>query len=200
MAEEGTTPPSAPDTPTFTPFPKLPPELQLKIWKHAVPSSRVMQIHCIYPASTGSPNLSKAERCDAEATTPGNEVEFGTDALPSGLLSACKQSRKIILEIHDGCIESGGRKIRFDKENDVIFLHTTSECCDRDLPGMWSRPETIPNYREIFADVRHLAVCSYAFNKIESDSLHSWNPTVSPATLDYRWFLDSDLFKLSLWF
>jgi hypothetical protein len=44
-AKEETPPQSAFDT--FTPFPNLPPELRLEIWKHAVPYPRVMQIHCI---------------------------------------------------------------------------------------------------------------------------------------------------------
>jgi hypothetical protein len=137
-----------------------------------------MQIHCIYPASTRSPSLSKEERCDAEAMTPSREVKFGTDTISSGLLRACKQSRQVALKIHNGCIESGDRKIRFDKENDVIFLHTVSDCCERGLPGIRSRPETIPDHGKIFADVQHLAMCAHALNQTRNDNLHSSNGTI----------------------
>jgi hypothetical protein len=44
---------------TFTLFPKLPTELQLKIWKYALPIPGIMQVYCIYPASTRSPELLK---------------------------------------------------------------------------------------------------------------------------------------------
>jgi hypothetical protein len=104
--------------------------------------------------------------------TPGNEVEFGTDTVPTGLLRACKQSRKVMLKIHNGCIESGGRKIRFDKEKDIIFFHTTSYCCERGLPGMRSKPETLPDHSKIFADVQHLAICAYTLDKTRNDKLH----------------------------
>jgi len=156
----------------FTLFPKLPADLQLKIWKHAVPDPRVMQVHSIYPISTRSPSFFQQQRCDAEAATPGHDVQFGTDIIPSGLLRACKQSRSVILKIHNGCIESGHRKVRFDKENDVIFLNTISQCCERGLPGLHSRPETLPDYRKIFVGVHHLALSGYALTTMLNDRLH----------------------------
>lgn len=171
MAEETAPLPKALDA--FTLFPKLPTELQLKIWKHAGPNPRIMQVHCIYPASTKWPCISLQQRCDAEATTPGDEVGFGTDTIPSGLLRACKQSRDVILKIPNRCIESGGRKIRFDKENDIIFLHTISQCCNRSVPGLPSRPDALPDYRKIFTDVQQLAMCGSGINNYLDDKLHS---------------------------
>jgi hypothetical protein len=133
--------------------------------------SQIMQIHCIYP--TPAPGLSQEHRCDAEATTPSNQIEFGTHAKASGLLRACHQSRQIVLKVFDGCIESGHRKIRFNMAHDVILLHTTKACCDRGLPGIYSRPETLPNYRQIFNDVQQPALCDYTLAAFAKEQLHS---------------------------
>ncbi|KAE9380069.1 hypothetical protein N431DRAFT_552310 [Stipitochalara longipes BDJ] len=157
----------------FTLFPNLPLELQLNIWKHAISAPGIMQVRCIYPASIKSSGLSQEQRCDAEAMTLARKVEFGTDTKPSGLLIACRLSRQVVLTVLNGCIESGRRKIRFDRDHDIILLHTTSPCCERGLPGIFSRPETIPDYQRIFKDVQYLALSDHALMKASVPTLHS---------------------------
>jgi hypothetical protein len=35
---------------------------------------------------------------------PGHEVKFDTDTKASGSLEACQQSRRVVLNVIDGCI------------------------------------------------------------------------------------------------
>lgn len=80
--------PSLGVNPGFAPFLRLPLECRLMIWKHAAPSPQIIQIHCIYPARAA--NISRDHKCDIDAMTRGDQVEFGTDTVASGLLRDAK--------------------------------------------------------------------------------------------------------------
>jgi hypothetical protein len=110
-------------------------------------------------------------RCRSNYSWPPSRIWHSYDSIKS--VNGVHRVADVILKTHNGCIETGSRKIRFDKKNDIIFLHTTSPCCDRSLPGLRSRPETLPDHGKIFANVRYLALGTSAITKIQNDQLHS---------------------------
>lgn len=158
---------------TFTLFPKLPAELQIKIWKHAIPAPRLVRV--------------KAE--GGIGTIP---IRLSTNTpAPDGLLRACKTSRETIQKVYTTCLESGERKIRMDGDNDVLVLFSTGSPGDRALIGHyeplpWLAERTIlPSQVNMFSGVKSLATPNYAMNGYSNNK--------------ERWFL-SQFQSLELYF
>jgi hypothetical protein len=113
------------------------------------------QIHTIYPfyrnAELSEPT--DEQLCDMEVLTPGRELQFVTTTPASSLLRACKTSREVILKTHSGCIESAHRKIRFNKDHDVILMYTPEKCC-------WAFPGIYPFQKRFPTFARSLRMCN----------------------------------------
>jgi hypothetical protein len=98
---------------TFHPFPRLPVELQIKIWKKLIPKTpRIIKIR-LHPRTSWS----------------DSSPFFSTDTKASPLLRACKISRDEVLMVYNVCLESSGckRKIRFDGVNDIMMFSNDEE-------------------------------------------------------------------------
>jgi hypothetical protein len=90
-------------------------------------------------------------------------LDFSTDTKPCGVLGACKASRVKILSVYRSVIESkGGKKIRFDGENDIILLHGAEHLAiEKRLlgcPGTRERssPAKFRDYTRVFTGVKTL--------------------------------------------
>ncbi|PMD27885.1 hypothetical protein NA56DRAFT_721717 [Hyaloscypha hepaticicola] len=130
--------------PTFTNFAKLALEMQMKIWKHAIPAPRLVRVH-----------VRKGDN---------DEIRFTTNASVPALLSACHTSRKIILEVYSTCLESGERKIRIDGENDVLVLFRLGGCSG--LPDFLPWTQSMKMREDIqcmFSGAIKLAMVVYTF-------------------------------------
>ncbi|KAE9380075.1 hypothetical protein N431DRAFT_123552 [Stipitochalara longipes BDJ] len=135
----------------FTVFSKLPPELQIKIWKHAIPPPRLVRVNVRLAFSTH---------------------RFKTNTPVPGVLVACKNSRETILRVYTTCLVSGEKTIRLDGANDVLVLFSSSygSCpiyprynrYERDtlyhkLP--WLRDESMDQrYLTMFSGIKNLAM------------------------------------------
>jgi hypothetical protein len=134
--------------PTFTNFAKLPLEMQMKIWKHAIPAPRLVRVH-----------VRKGD---------DDDIRFTTNTSVPALLSACHTSRKIILEVYSTCLESGERKIRMDGENDVFVLFRLVGCSG--LPDFLPWIQSMKMREDIqcmFSGVTKLAMVVYTFSVTE---------------------------------
>lgn len=93
----------------FTIFPDLPPEIQLMCWKFAVP--------------TGARRIKISLReNDGEDE---DDVQLGANVRPSGLLSACINSRKAMKDAYTSVIKMsilGAGKLYFNADEDIILL------------------------------------------------------------------------------
>jgi hypothetical protein len=98
---------SVPSTspPIFTLFPKLSPELKAMIWEAAAIPAGPLVMKCL------------------PTFLPGGGLVWSTDAIPSGLLRACKASREVISKRSDVCLESTGlqRKICFNGSETTLL-------------------------------------------------------------------------------
>jgi hypothetical protein len=57
------------------------------------------------------------------------DLEFSTDTKACGLFGDCTASREIILGVYQSVVDSkGGKKIRFEGDNDTILLCTGKSC------------------------------------------------------------------------
>ncbi|PMD60849.1 uncharacterized protein K444DRAFT_381764 [Hyaloscypha bicolor E] len=112
---ETTMPPANKALTEFTLFPKLPVELQIKIWKYAIPPPRLVRVNVRrrFPFSLGL-------------------VCFSTNTPVPGLLGACKTSRETILKVYTTCIKSRNRMIRMDGDKDVLVLFSSSDSFSRE--------------------------------------------------------------------
>jgi len=92
---------------TFPRFPDLPAEIQLNIWKSALPEPQIIPITLHHNADSGQ-----------------NEIQFTTKHKPSGLLRACVDSRAVILKVFNVAIKSDDseRLIRLDGRRDIVIL------------------------------------------------------------------------------
>ena len=136
--------------PKFTNFAKLPLELQMKIWKHAIPAPRLVRIN--------------VQEDDDDV------IRYTTNTSVPALLSACHISRKIILEVYSTCFESGERKIRMDGENDVLVLFSQdgrSELADLYDYLPWIKGTKMgKDIQSTFSGVTKLAMVYYTFNNV----------------------------------
>jgi len=80
---------ASPSYDTFHRFPDLSAEIQLKIWKSALPEPQIIPITIHHNADSGQ-----------------NEIQFTTKHQPSGLLRACIDSRAAILKVFNVTIKS----------------------------------------------------------------------------------------------
>ncbi|KAE9380074.1 hypothetical protein N431DRAFT_309705, partial [Stipitochalara longipes BDJ] len=117
--------PDADSANKFTVFPKLPAELQLKMWKYAIPGPRIIKLKTHVPDWLMEERESYPDDYDwaADQAAAVRDLEFSTDTKPCGLFGACSASRKVILRVYQSVVVSkGGKKIRFDGDNDSILL------------------------------------------------------------------------------
>ena len=97
-----------------------------------------------------------------------HHIQFSTNISVPSLLSACRTSRETILNTYTTCLESGGRKIRMDGENDTLVLFSTSPA---DIfysgyfdykPLPWQVKQTMhPVLAAMFSSIKSLATPYY---------------------------------------
>jgi hypothetical protein len=83
----------------FTLFPNFPMELQIKIWKQAIPPPHLVRVNV---------------QGDID------HIRLSTNTSVPALLRASKTSRDTILRVYKTSLESGDRKIRTDGNNDIL--------------------------------------------------------------------------------
>lgn len=87
---------------------------------------------------------------------------LSTDTTNPGLIFAdfaCHNSRSVALKHYTGALElPGSKKLLFHSTNDTIFIFHATPHHLYILPGIVGQPTTHPNYSQIFADVKRLAV------------------------------------------
>jgi hypothetical protein len=111
----------------FTLFPRVAAELQVEIWKYAIPGPRVINLKTHVPDWLMDEPETYPDDYDwaADQIAAVQALEFSTDTKPCNLLGACVTSREVILGVYQSVVASrGGSKIRFDGANDTILLHT----------------------------------------------------------------------------
>jgi hypothetical protein len=144
----------------FTLFPKLPIELRLQIFKHAIPKpnnkdeKRVVRV---------TPSLSQIPKSDDTRVafqihkTSGYGIRTSPEIFDIGLLGACMESRDVYLEAFQGCaylLTIGGGLVRYD-ENTFIYIEK--------LWNVWGINNTTDHMREAasncFKNIIKLASC-----------------------------------------
>jgi hypothetical protein len=135
----------------FTIFPKLPPEVQIKIWKNTIPASRLIRV---------------------KVQENADNIQFSTNISVPVLLSVCHTSRETILKVYSACLESGDRMIRFDGDNDILVLFSIPKNARPpstfvfygQLP--WFRIDKMTcDLQRVFSGVKNLALVYYRFAK-----------------------------------
>lgn len=142
-------------------FPKLPAELQLRIWKNAIPGPRVIKLKTHVPEWLMNEPNSWPEDYDSAADNSAaiGALDCSTDTKPCELLGACKVSRAEILRVYRSVIESkSGKKIRFDGDNDTILFHAAKPLGHARI-NYGGSLSTLRNYTSLFAGVKTLAWC-----------------------------------------
>jgi hypothetical protein len=94
---------------TFTLFSDLPTELQIKIWRHALPGPRIIQLHYL------------------------NGTFSFHGACPPPLLHTCRISREVALSIFEPAFTRDGQRvpIYIDLAHDTLYLAADLEMCER---------------------------------------------------------------------
>jgi len=156
----------------FTNFLKLPAELQQMIWKHAIPGPRIIKLKTHVPDWLTVQHDSYPDDYDwsADQAAALRDLEFSTDTKPCGLLGACSASRKIILRVYQSVVESkGGKKIRFDGENDVILLCTggNRRMNQSPLGAMGNAVPAQRDYSSVFSGIKRLMLLERQFEACE---------------------------------
>ena len=114
-------------------FSKLPTELQLKVWKFALPAPRIVQLRLVAnPKEQTQYPLSKQRQSSSDTPdkVPSQKRQshyyIQADINLSPLLATCKRSRQIMLEHYNHCVESKGDwKLYIDAEEDWVILNDT---------------------------------------------------------------------------
>jgi 2EXR family len=160
---------------SFTLFsdPRFPAEMRRKVWEMAIPPPRLVKIKVTTRGIVFDPNYDAATWYPKpKMKKTRNGLILSTHSEPPILLSVNAESREAVLEVYKGEIESrGGRKIRFDAENDIILLENR---CNMGLhdpikellpqPLYVNQPmiprnlESCPAYHKMFASIKNLAV------------------------------------------
>ncbi|OAA53395.1 hypothetical protein ISF_08748 [Cordyceps fumosorosea ARSEF 2679] len=104
---------------TFSLFPKLPAELRLRIWKHSLPGTRIVPVHCgadelVVDSSVG---LVAAIGCTTTIPNPTN-------------LNICTESRAEAIKSYRRCFGFVGQPghIYFDPSRDVLYFGPRQGC------------------------------------------------------------------------
>jgi hypothetical protein len=84
--------------PMFTPFPNLPTELQIKIWRCALPSPRIIQLYYLHGAFSFH------------------------GARPPPVLHTCRTSREVALTVFEPAFARNAKPIYFDFAHDTLHL------------------------------------------------------------------------------
>ncbi|KAN0117053.1 hypothetical protein V8E51_003030 [Hyaloscypha variabilis] len=122
--EGGTAAPSA--LMKFTLFPKLPTEIRLKIFRHALPSTTMVQVTKKVRADddAGRVNLPKTNSWFIFRLLEHRHNSYVSDV---SLLSASTESRGIYLKHFNGSLKTAkGGLIRFSKE-DIVYIRNLNE-------------------------------------------------------------------------
>jgi hypothetical protein len=91
--------------PTFTLFPNLPIELQIKIWKYALPGPRIIQLHYLNGAFSF----------------------YGARHPP--VLLTCRTSREVALTVYKRAFPHNDKSIYIDFAYDTLHLATSPRMC-----------------------------------------------------------------------
>jgi hypothetical protein len=119
--------PGAKHVDKFTLFPRVAAELQVEIWKYAIPGPRVINLKTHVPDWLVDEPEAYPDDYDwaVDQVAAVQALGFSMDTKPCSLLGACVTSREVILGVYQSVVASrGGSKIRFDGANDTILLHT----------------------------------------------------------------------------
>ncbi|KAE9380070.1 hypothetical protein N431DRAFT_459040 [Stipitochalara longipes BDJ] len=162
---------------TFTVFPKLPMELQLKIWKKSLPGPR-HKIKVFAPQSLYDPDYTTVQRQRGGSLSPfhiflqnprimGYGVEEAVRLLSlcanvksPGVLFACRNSRSEALHHYTKCLNLGrnSKKIRFDPTQDTVFITHMARYLQTPLPHMAGQLKLYPAYDSWLEGVETLAL------------------------------------------
>jgi hypothetical protein len=119
---------------TFFIFNKLPPELQLLIWEHALPKGRVIAA-LAYPIK--SPGMTRFQ------------IVFSIEEKQSGLLSACKDSREVFFSDNPDSLPIA----RFRRHSESWIRNVTLTDCSK----FWFKGDRDIIYVENFLQFRRTA-------------------------------------------
>jgi hypothetical protein len=143
-AQTSTAPPDAPDDnphsealEEFTPFPKLPIELRLRIWKFTLPGPRILEV----------------AYCEAGSDSDMPE-KFGVATRPPVALRVCRESRREASRFYTLSFgsENWASKIYFDFSIDTLYLNCLTIGQDGvDIERFLREAEGIENVRTIAA-------------------------------------------------
>jgi hypothetical protein len=92
--------------PKFTVFPDLPTELQIKIWKCALPGPRIIQLHYL------------------------NGASFFGGARPPPILHTCRASREVALTVFERAFVRNDKPIYINFAHDTLHLATNPKMCE----------------------------------------------------------------------
>jgi len=126
----------------FALFEKLPVELQIKIWKRAIPAPRLLMVGV------------------------NDGVHFrALNPVAPGLLGACKTSREEILKVYTTCMESNEVKIRLDGSNDTLVLLNIKDFDGRSSKKLpWTRGDKTKMHDSWLLTIKNLALNACAIS------------------------------------
>lgn len=121
MSNNNISPPPA--AATFTVFPKLPTELRLKIWKHALSGRRVVKI-ARYETEGGLQVFQMRGMNRSGATDPNTLSIIKAVFPPITLLSVNCEARDVVLSNYETPFKGipGALPIHFDFDRDILFI------------------------------------------------------------------------------
>lgn len=116
---------------TFAPFPRIPPEIRIKIWKQALPGPRTITVVPHLELSAAERRTPIAFRLDDEPTP----VKTTTSPIATPLLHVCKESRHEALKVYQVAFQErfmGMGGFYFDFSRDTLYLmeDTLDQFCD----------------------------------------------------------------------
>ncbi|KUJ23387.1 uncharacterized protein LY89DRAFT_755282 [Mollisia scopiformis] len=114
----------AEDTRAFKQFGSLPMELQLRIWKFAIPAPRIIKVYAGLIEGPETTNT-EATRDNTHVDTSGILSQYASPLQLSALLETCKISRDELLKTYKSSIKmdlEGKQTLYFDTDTDIILL------------------------------------------------------------------------------
>lgn len=138
-------------------FPNLPTELQLAIWKHAIPQPQVVKLKVSAPGTAYDwPTHDDASRRSRAIEEAAMDLVFTPDLTPCGLLAVCSASRTTMLDVCGDSIPLGrGKRLHIDGLADTLLLYAKSKHMPL-LPGGGAYHHVHLDYRCMFAGVNKL--------------------------------------------